>query len=63
MSYLVGADPELFVSKAGVILSAFGLVGGTKKVPQKVERGAVQVDGMALEFNIDPALLTNGGGR
>lgn len=53
--YLVGADPELFVRKNGVLQSAFGLVFGTKKAPQPVERGAVQVDGMALEFNIDPA--------
>jgi hypothetical protein len=31
------------------------MVEGTKDNPFKVEGGAVQVDGMALEFNIDPA--------
>lgn len=52
---LVGADPECFVRKDGVFQSAFNLIRGDKKNPQKVQRGAVQVDGMALEFNIDPA--------
>ena len=52
---LVGCDPEVFVKKDGVFKSAFGLIVGDKKNPQKVHRGAVQVDGMALEFNIDPA--------
>ena len=52
---LVGCDPEVFVKKNGVFRSAYGLIKGDKKNPQKVDRGAVQVDGMALEFNIDPA--------
>lgn len=52
---LVGCDPEVFVKKGGQFLSAFGLIAGDKQHPQKVHRGAVQVDGMALEFNIDPA--------
>lgn len=52
---LVGCDPEVFVRKNGVFTSAWGLIRGDKKNPQKVHRGAVQVDGMALEFNIDPA--------
>lgn len=52
---LIGCDPEVFVRKNGVFQSAFGLIQGDKKNPQKVPRGAVQVDGMALEFNIDPA--------
>lgn len=54
---LVGADPEIFVRKIGrkTFTSAHGMVKGDKKAPLKVERGAVQVDGMALEFNIDPA--------
>lgn len=51
----VGADPEVFVKQSGVFKSAHGLVVGDKKNPQKVNKGAVQVDGMALEFNIDPA--------
>jgi hypothetical protein len=52
---LVGCDPEVFVKKDGVFKSAFGLIPGDKKNPHKVRRGAVQVDGMALEFNIDAA--------
>lgn len=55
MNILVGCDPEVFVKKNGVFHSAFGLIKGDKKNPQPVNRGAVQVDGMALEFNIDPA--------
>jgi len=52
---LVGADPEIFVAQRNVFQSAHGLIRGDKKHPQKVRNGAVQVDGMALEFNIDPA--------
>ena len=52
---LVGADPELFVKQNGKHVSGFGLIPGDKAQPHVVECGAVQVDGMALEFNIDPA--------
>lgn len=52
---LVGCDPEVFVQQKGIFKSAFNLIKGDKKNPQKVRSGAVQVDGMALEFNIDPA--------
>lgn len=52
---LLGADPEIFVSKDGKLVSAYGLIEGDKQHPSKVKQGAVQVDGMALEFNIDPA--------
>lgn len=55
LEILVGADPEVFMKKDGVFRSAHGAVPGDKKNPFKVNRGAVQVDGMALEFNIDPA--------
>lgn len=55
MQFLIGADPEYFVKKNGVFVSAHGLVAGDKKNPLKIKNGAVQVDGMALEFNIDPA--------
>lgn len=51
----IGADPELFVTKNGSFHSAWALIEGNKKKPFIVNRGAVQVDGMALEFNIDPA--------
>lgn len=52
---LIGCDPEVFVKKDGLFKSAFGLIKGDKANPFPVRRGAVQVDGMALEFNIDPA--------
>lgn len=55
MQVLIGADPELFVKKGRSWVSGHGLVPGTKDNPFKVDKGAVQVDGMALEFNIDPA--------
>ena len=54
MKITVGCDPELFVTKDGKFRSAHGLIPGTKDQPHRVENGAVQVDGMALEFNIDP---------
>lgn len=59
MNFLVGADPEYFVAQKGIFKSAHGLIKGDKKNPQRVNRGAVQVDGMALEFNIDPASTEN----
>jgi len=55
MKILIGADPELFLTKDNNFVSAFGMIKGTKENPFKVENGAVQVDGMALEFNIKPA--------
>jgi len=55
MKFTVGADPELFVSKGAEIVSAYDMIPGTKDDPYPVKSGAVQVDGMALEFNIDPA--------
>jgi len=58
MQLLLGCDPEVFVREKGktrFFHSAHGLNEGTKDKPVKVEYGAVQVDGMALEFNIDVA--------
>jgi hypothetical protein len=55
MSVLIGCDPEIFAKQSGKVVSAHGLIPGDKKNPFKVNKGAVQVDGMALEFNIDPA--------
>lgn len=53
----IGCDPELFVRNPnhGAFVSGYGLIQGTKQAPFPVSKGAVQVDGMALEFNIDPA--------
>lgn len=54
-NFKFGCDPELFVFKDGIPVTAEGLIPGTKDAPHPVEFGAVQVDGMAAEFNIDPA--------
>jgi hypothetical protein len=53
----IGADPELFMKHpdTGAFLSAHDRIPGTKYEPFRVPYGAVQVDGTALEFNIDPA--------
>lgn len=51
-----GCDPELFVfDPSGKPVPAGRFFPGTKAAPHKVEFGAVQVDGFAAEFNIDPA--------
>lgn len=57
MTVFIGADPELFVRgiSSGQFISSHNLVPGTKEHPHKVDKGAIQVDGTALEFNIDPA--------
>lgn len=56
MSIKVGADPELFAVDAdGYVQPAHKWLPGTKAEPYKVNGGAVQVDGFAAEFNIDPA--------
>lgn len=60
ISLTIGSDPEIFVKdKAGSFKSAFGLIPGNKKAPHAVDKGAVQVDGMALEINTDPAANEN----
>ena len=54
--FTFGCDPELFVTDPdGNLCSAEGLIPGTKEEPYKVDYGAVQVDGVAAEFNTDPA--------
>jgi len=55
LKILIGADPELFLEKSGTYLSAHDLLPGTKRNPYPVPGGAIQVDGVAAEFNIDPA--------
>lgn len=51
----LGCDPEVFVrDQSGSLVSAHGLIAGTKVDPLKVNEGMVQVDGMALEFGVDP---------
>lgn len=53
--FLLGSDPELFVHDGEKYISAHDLIPGTKESPYFVKAGAVQVDGVAAEFNINPA--------
>lgn len=54
---LIGCDPEFFLysPRAKRNVSAHRLIPGDKKNPHKVDGGAIQVDGTAVEFNIDAA--------
>lgn len=53
---LIGADPEFFLKdKKENFVSAHDKLPGNKNEPYKVKSGAVQVDGLACEFNINPA--------
>lgn len=56
LNVLVGADIEVFVKNAitGTIISAEGLIGGTKKNPLALERKgcALQEDNVMAEFNV-----------
>lgn len=53
----IGADPEVFVkdSRRRAFVSAHPYVSGTKSDPLPWKGGAIQVDGVALEFNIPAA--------
>jgi len=55
----LGCDPEIFLrDAAGGLISAIGLIGGTKSHPQPLPLGdgyAVQEDNVAVEFNTPPA--------
>lgn len=53
----IGADPEVFVKdlRTRNFVSAHPYVKGTKHNPEPWKGGAIQVDGVALEFNIPPA--------
>jgi hypothetical protein len=58
-SVLIGCDPEVFLRKRNTdeFISAHFMadVVGDKMVPLRVDKGYLQLDGTALEFNIDPA--------
>ena len=58
---LIGTDPEIFLRKksTGALVSAAGMFPGTKDAPYPLDRGALQVDGHALEFNTDPVSSEN----
>lgn len=58
--FTIGCDPEVFIreSRKTAVVSAFGVIPGTKSSPHETPNGAIQVDGMALEFNTKPVPLT-----
>lgn len=53
----VGCDPEFFLvrKESKRPISAHDIIPGDKLNPHRVGEGAVQCDGTAVEFNIDPA--------
>lgn len=55
--FTIGCDPEMFVrdQMTGAFVSSFGMVRGNKAKPHPVRGGAIQVDGMALEINVNPS--------
>lgn len=63
VDFKIGCDPEVFVQEtfSGRLVTAHGLIPGDKKTPHKVDGGAIQVDGMALEFNTDPVSIRTQG--
>lgn len=56
MSIKIGCDPESFIIDGkGEFVPAYGIIPGDKENPYPVDGGAIQVDGLAVEFNIHPA--------
>jgi hypothetical protein len=55
-SIQIGADPELFLERDGEIISAEGLIGGTKAKPKAISKQGhcIQEDNVMVEFNIPP---------
>lgn len=54
--FVAGSDPELMlVNTQGELVSAIGVVPGTKRRPRKVDGGAIQRDNVLCEINTDPA--------
>ena len=49
----IGSDPEVFVTYKKEVISAEGLIGGSKAEPREIEDGyCVQEDNVLLEYNI-----------
>lgn len=58
IKFTIGADPEFFLkdTETRAFVSAHDKVPGTKHKPVKLPDGsAIQADGTAVEFNIEPA--------
>lgn len=59
--FLIGADPEIILTENGEVISAEGLIGGTKENPKLISNKghAVQEDNVMAEFNIPPSSSKN----
>ena len=52
----IGTDPEMFLKKEGIIISAIGKIGGSKHDPLPISSDGhfIQEDNVAIEYNIPP---------
>ena len=55
MQVTIGADPEFFVRRGLHYLSGHIFDCGTKYKPRRTEHGFIQMDGIALECNVQPS--------
>lgn len=54
--FMVGSDPEAFVrNSSGELVSAIGIIPGTKSAPYPTLHGSIQHDNILAEFNSRPS--------